>query len=63
MDDEQVPKPRDNADGARPNVAVTVLFADNVNEQDAVPLQAPDQPMKLEPLPGVATHDTVVPGA
>ena len=43
------------------NVAVTVLFASIVTTQDPVPAQAPDQPLKVEPVAGVAVSVTMVP--
>jgi hypothetical protein len=42
-------------------IAVTEAFADNVREQDALPLHAPDHPAKVEPVPGVAVRVTTDP--
>ena len=42
-------------------VAVTACAADMVTVQVPVPLQAPDQPVKLEPLAGVALSVTLAP--
>jgi len=42
------------------NVAVTVWACDMLTEQPPVPLQAPLQPAKSEPLAGVAVKVTPV---
>jgi len=44
-------------------VAVTLLAADIVTVQVPVPEQAPDQPVKVEPLVAVAVRVTLVPEA
>jgi hypothetical protein len=43
------------------NVAVTEVFALSVTEQAPVPLHAPLQPVKVEPVAGVAVRVTAVP--
>ena len=43
------------------NVAVTLVLALTVTVQVAVPVQAPDQPAKVEPEEGVAVRVTEVP--
>ena len=47
--------------GTRLKAAVTVSSASVVIEQVPVPVQAPDQPAKLEPAAGVAVRVTAVP--
>jgi hypothetical protein len=42
-------------------VAVTAVLAVRAREQVEVPEQAPDQPAKVEPVPGVAVRVTLVP--
>ena len=49
------------AGGNVSNVAVTFFAASMVTEQLPVPVQAPPQPAKTEPLPGVAVSVTAVP--
>lgn len=49
--------------GTGENVAVTLVAALSVTGQVLVPEQAPLQPAKTEPLPGVAVSVTDVPGA
>jgi hypothetical protein len=44
-------------------VAVTDLAADIVTVQVPVPVQAPDQPVNMEPVAGAAVSVTLVPGA
>jgi hypothetical protein len=48
---------------AGPNVAVTFRAALIVTVQVPVPLQAPDQPVKVEPAVGAAVRVTDVPSA
>jgi hypothetical protein len=43
------------------NVAVTVVSAESVTTQAAVPVQPPDQPVKADPPLGVAVKVTAVP--
>ena len=43
------------------NVAVTEVFAERETSQEAVPLQAPDHPAKVDPEAGVAVSVTEVP--
>ncbi len=43
------------------NVAVTLLAASIVTTQSVVPLQAPPQPVKVEPVFAVAVNVTTVP--
>jgi hypothetical protein len=43
------------------NVAVTELLLLNITLHELVPLQAPDQPAKMEPAVGVGVSDTVDP--
>jgi hypothetical protein len=43
------------------NVAVTAVFAFIVTVQLAVPVQAPDQPANVDPVPGVAVRVTLEP--
>ena len=45
----------------RSKVAVTVLAASMMTVHDAVPVQAPVQPVKAEPEAGVAVRVTLVP--
>jgi hypothetical protein len=47
--------------GASPNVAVTVAAAVIVTVQPAVPVQAPLQPVNVEPAAGAAASATTVP--
>jgi len=43
------------------NVAVTLAAAETVTTQEPVPLQAaPDQPVKVEPVPAAAVSVTAV---
>jgi hypothetical protein len=43
------------------NVAVTLLAASSVTKQLPVPVHAPLQPVKVEPVAGVALNATLVP--
>jgi hypothetical protein len=43
------------------NWAVTEWLAVIVTEQASVPLQSPDQPAKVDPVPGLAASLTTVP--
>ena len=47
--------------GIRSNAAVAVLLSFMSRLQVPVPVQAPLQPVKLEPLSGVAVRTTIVP--
>jgi len=49
--------------GAAANVAVTLRATVMLTRQLPVPLQAPLQPVKVEPVPGVAVRVTVLPAA
>src|SRR3954452_20058298 len=49
--------------GVGAKVALTVLAASMVTVQLPVPLQAPPQPVKVEPAAGVAVNETMLPAA
>jgi hypothetical protein len=46
---------------ARAKLAVTLVFAVSVSAQVEVPLHAPDQPVNVDPVAGVAVSVTAVP--